>query len=293
MSDFFQKTTVNGELSFLNTTPFACQVSINRKEDGEIQGINFNFNQAYIVDYLDAAKNHIKIANMEQGIGEDELDTIIHWYVEVNIDPDSGAVLSAYLNKAKGEEWSGLPSDHPKIAVEDQTNPTVQIIKVASSFNGMLQEVKLRDNIHWWGRSIIQKQVENQYVGHPVISISGVAKSRPIEFRSISGNGQPDYKIVDVFDSSGEATIIVSGITGYGVMYGDGPAGQETYKFLPYPDEIAQSAGGYYDSWEWRLIAGGDPPILPTWSEKQYLPQVAEGAAQGDILYYDETEGNG
>jgi hypothetical protein len=285
MSNSFEITqeVLSTRNNFLST-PFAPSIQVVG-ESAEII-----FNQAYVFDYLGYSyPTVIEDMDIPYDLGDQD-----YFYVEITFYTGSGGVSGARFKK----ETELLSFDDPLYIqttnASEQTNETVNLL-IADIESGKIKELYFRDNIQWWGRLIKQNNSSNTNVAHPIADPE-VALNQPLIIKAISGYGDPDYgKIVDVFDStdpSGDAIIIVSGITGYGVMYGDGPEGQETYKFLGYPDGVAQSANDSPDSngWEWRLIAAGDPPNAPAWSEKQYLPQVAEGAAQGDILYYDEDD---
>lgn len=269
------------------------------------------FNQGYIFDYLggdEALKDQpMKVLNMDQLYDlptKDEPEAIV-FYVELEVDPESGAAYYATFNSAKKEDFEQLRENDagadPILKIGTEQGSITKYIIVAETGeygdDDVISNLYLRDNIHWWGKKIIQTLDGNTNVGHPVIidtGSTGEGVSRPLKIRAISGRGYPDYKIVDVFEAKSDPTlnendlIIVSGITGNGVMYGEGSGpDQETYQFLPYPPATAESPNGYgADSWEWFLIAGGDPPDAPTWGERQHLAP----ADQGDILYYDEHE---
>ena len=259
--------------------------SITKVIEEEEEKYKVKFNQGYIFDYLGYLNAPYKIENMSTAfdIGNDEEK---NFCVDIFFDTGNGGVLSGNF-RDNGPAGTTYPLFIQTTDNIPQTEE-VQTINVCKMKGPSIEEMYLRDNIHWWGRAIKQNERLNSNVAHPIAEPNDLA-NQPLIIKSISGNGQDSYKIVDVFDE-GNNNIVVSGVTGFGVMYGDGPEGFETYKFLPYPSEIAESAGGYSDSWEWRLVATNDPPSAPAWAERQYLPQVAEGAGQGDILYYDETQ---
>jgi len=239
------------------------------------------FNQAYVFDYLGYVTDPIIIYGMDRAYNLGEQD---YFYVEITFDTGTGGVTSASFR----QKADILPSDTPlfiqttdqRIQDSDKVN-----IPIADIENFKIKELYLRDNIQWWGRLIKQNSSLNTNVAHPIAE-PDVLTNQPLIIKSISGNGSPDYKIVDVFDStdsSGEDVIIVSGVTGYGVMYGDGPEGFETYKFLPYPTDIYIELG-------WNDILEAATPFQnPAWTRRQYLPQAAEGAAEGDMLYWDAS----
>jgi len=296
MSDFnISADCSDSYRSILMTTPFHPKVKQIEKNKWEA-----TFNQGYVFDYLgvsslndpiviDGMNEAFTLANEE---GDPQYKTT-NYYVRIEVDTSNGSIYYAEFEQYTDDQDPPLSSDTLNIDGGEQTTVT-QYIKVASFTEQFIKNLYLRDNIHWWGKKIIQENNAIESVGHPInidTGSTGQGASRPLAIKTISGYGETDYKIVDVFDGKSD-NIIVSGITGYGVMYGDGAAGQETYEFLDYPEGVAQSANDSTESngWEHRLVAADDPPSAPAWAERQYLPQVAEGAAQGDILYYNATE---
>lgn len=295
MSDFnISADCSDSYRSILMTTPFHPKVKQIEKNKWVV-----TFNQGYVFDYLGGSSlnDPIVIGGMDEAFtlsneeGEPQYKTT-NYYVRIEVDTLNGSIYYAEFEQYTDGQDPPLPSDTLNIDGGEQTTVT-QYIKVASFTEQFVKNLYLRDNIHWWGKKIIQENNAIESVGHPInidTGSTGQGASRPLAIKTISGHGETDYKIVDVFDGKND-NIIVSGVTGFGVMYGDGALGQETYHFLPYPVAIADSAPDALTAgFEWRLVAAGDPPSSPAWSEKQYLPQVADGAAQGDILYYDEVD---
>lgn len=297
MSDFnISADCSDSYRSILMTTPFHPKVKQIEKNKWEV-----TFNQGYVFDYLGGSSlnDPIVIGGMGEAFtlsneeGEPQYKTT-DYYVRIEVNTSNGSIYYAEFEQYTYGQDPPLPSDTLNIDGGEQTTVT-QYIKVATFNQQFVANLYLRDNIHWWGKKIIQENNAIESVGHPInidTGSTGEGASRPLAIKTISGYGETDYKIVDVFDGKSD-NIIVSGVTGYGVMYGAGPAGQETYEFLPYEDTVAESAAGnsHTEMWEWRLThVGGNAPHKPSWRERQYLPQVAQGAAQGDILYYDATE---
>jgi len=271
MSDSFEITqeVLSTRNNFLSA-PFAPSIQVVGEEAEII------FNQAYVFDYLGYATYPTIIEDMDISYNLGEQD---YFYVEITFYTGSGGVSGAKFKK----EISKLSFDDPLYIqttnAPEQTNNTVNI-PIADIENFKIKELYFRDNIQWWGRLIKQNNSSNTNVAHPIADPE-VAVNQPLIIKSISGQGAPDYKIVDVFDA-GE-TIVVSGVTGFGVMHGD----DETYKFLPYPTDIYIELG-------WNDILEAATPFQePAWTRRQYLPQAPEGAAQGDILYWDANANDG
>ena len=306
MNDFEITAEAMDSRAVLVSTPFSPVLLSVIDGDQVVQKVRFN--QGYIFDYLggDASLKDqpMVIENMDELYelpSEEEPDALV-FYVELEVEPETGEAYYATFNKAKEEDYKNIrEGTDPILKIGTPQNTITKYITVAifEKFGkgGVIRNLYLRDNIHWWGKKITQTLDQAEYVAHPVIidtGSTGEGVSRPLQIRAISGRGYPDYKIVDVFEAKSDPLlnendlIIVSGITGNGVMYGEGSGpDQETYRFLPYPPSIAESPNGYgADSWAWFLIAGGDPPSAPTWAERQHLPP----ADQGDILYYDEHQ---
>lgn len=268
-----------GYRSILLTTPF--HPSVKQKSATEYL---IKFNQAYVFDYLNNANlnSPIKISGMDAEFTV-EADTEYLFEVELQVNTVTGGINSASFFQRSSPASPTSTVDQTLVIDDGSQSSFSQYLSVCTTTGPSLKDCYLRDNIHWWGRKIVQHQSANTEVGHPINTGELLGYNQPLKVRAISGHGSTDYKPVEVFNS-GNNLIIVSGVTGFGVMYGDGPEGQETYHFLEYP-LIAPDT-----EFEHRLIAIGDPPAEPAWSTQQYLPQIADGAAQGDILYYDATE---
>ena len=227
--------------------------SITKVIEEEEEKYKVKFNQGYVFDYLGYLNAPYKIANMSTAfdIGNDEEK---NFCVDIFFDTGNGGVLSGNF-RANGPAGTTYPLFIQTTDNIPQTEE-VQTINVCKMKGPSIEEMYLRDNIHWWGRAIKQNERLNSNVAHPIAEPDNLA-NQPLTIKSISGNGLDDYKIVDVFDDTGNNSIIISGVTGFGVMYGDGPAGQETYKFLPYPSDAG--TGNIY------VLACNDPLGSPYW----------------------------
>ncbi len=267
--------------------PFYPSVFLADVSEGGLKTYEIAFNQGYIFDYMSSngTSNPIKIEGMEQSFEITENERDVYFVVTISVDVATGGVTSASFEK---KQTTAAETDPLKIlggGDTAQVSVTREIV-VCKFWGGFVEEMYLRDNIHWWGRKVEQRAYDNSSVGHPIVSGSS---SRPLQLRCISGVSGAyllqSFSVINVDDA-----IVISGIlpTGSGVMYGKNNAEEPTYNFLLYPSTFVNGSG-------WHDVLEAGDHVDPSWARKQYLPQSADGAAQGDILYWDATapDGNG
>jgi len=246
MSDYTITPEAKNYRPTLLINPF--HPSITTVVEEEQAKYKVSFNQAYIFDYLGYLNSPVKIENMS-GVFDISAEQEKNFCVDIYYNTNDGGVLSGNFRE-DGPAETTYPLYIQTTDDIPPSEPAVQTIDVCSMDGLSISAMYLRDNIHWWGRLIKQNSSLNTNVAHPIAE-PDVLTNQPLIIKSISGQGAPNYKIVDVFDA-GE-TIVVSGVTGFGVMYGE----EETYKFLPYPSVAADD--NIY------VLACNDPLGPPYW----------------------------
>lgn len=146
---FIHEGNVNGgSFRFFITTPF---YPVIKAQGAGSDSYTLNFTKAYIFDYVNAAKR-IDILAPEFTLSKEGSST---FYVEIRVSVPSGAVSSAEIKKDEAQE------DGKALAVKsdfDSSGQTQLIYKIElATFEGpCLQDIFLRENIHWFLRNFQQ-----------------------------------------------------------------------------------------------------------------------------------------
>ena len=187
-----------GKIRFYQIAPFYPKVTKEPETEGQPASYKIEFNRAYVFDYRNGG-NKIKVDGDEFTIKKGEQKT---FYVKLTIDVETGKVSSASIQDKKEGQAQVNVRVKTSFDQDSQSSPAIYYLDLAKFDGNGLQEIYLRDNIHWWMQVFEQLSSPSDGNNAPVLvgSNTSSANSRR-QFRAIARENREGNILEISYDS--------------------------------------------------------------------------------------------